>query len=225
MSDDQPKFCLLSASAVMPVRGTSRSCGFDLYSSYSVSIPAGQRIFVDTGCGVLLPTGHFGHIMPRSGLSKNSGISVLGGVIDEDYRGTLGVILLNTSAYTVDIPKEKAIAQLVIIKNNMEPAMQISPKQFLATPTERNTAGFGSTDKPPAKKVKFFDWNPSCLLCKDDLQLAHSCLGKAHYPPHSDVNYWRTHMPNELEPIQETQDPNVLTDEQFERVLSSTLSE
>lgn len=255
MSNDQPRFCLLTASAVLPVRGSDLAAGFDLFSSYDVRVPASDRVFVDIGVGMLLPRGHYGHILPRSGLAKNFGITILGGVIDEDYRGTMGVILLNTSKEDVVINRYKAIAQLVIVKNNMEPAVQISPRVFLERETSRGEGGFGSTDyKDPrviSKKVKFFDWNPvppcggeagcSCLSgssgpCNPSQELLpdgkeyYKLMNGAIYGKHIDcgkkAEECECHLPNGKEVVEQSfNDSCELTDDQFEKVLSSTLSE
>lgn len=81
--------------AKLPTRGSALAAGYDLYSSEKVVLPRGGRKVVQTGICLAIPTGHYGRVAPRSGLASKHGIDTGAGVIDEDYRGLLGVLLFN----------------------------------------------------------------------------------------------------------------------------------
>ena len=94
-----------------------------------------------TGWGVEIPTGYVGILKGRSGLAKNNGIEVLGGVIDADYRGEIGVILLNSGFNEVTFYAGDRIAQMIVIPCLMERSIEVEEWSR----TDRNNAGFGST--------------------------------------------------------------------------------
>ena len=81
--------------AKLPTRGSALAAGYDLYSAEKVVVPRGGRKVVQTGICLAIPTGHYGRVAPRSGLASKHGIDTGAGVIDEDYRGLLGVLLFN----------------------------------------------------------------------------------------------------------------------------------
>lgn len=80
----------------------------------SYEIKPGERILVKTGIEIEIPKGCFGSIRDRSGLAFKNGLHVLGGVIDETYRGEIGVILINLGKNSYTIKKNERIAQMVI---------------------------------------------------------------------------------------------------------------
>ncbi len=73
-----------------------------------------ERILIKTGIKVALPKGHFGHIQGRSGLALKHGLQPIGGVIDENYRDEIGVILVNLGQNPYKITKNEKIAQMII---------------------------------------------------------------------------------------------------------------
>lgn len=81
--------------AKLPTRGSALAAGYDLYASENVVLPRGGRKIIPTGLCLAIPTGHYGRVAPRSGLAVKHGIDTGAGVIDEDYRGLLGVLLFN----------------------------------------------------------------------------------------------------------------------------------
>lgn len=82
--------------ASLPTRGSALAAGYDLYSSETLTLPArGGRKVVQTGIRIKVPSGTYGRVAPRSGLAVKHGIDVGAGVVDEDYRGLLGVLLFN----------------------------------------------------------------------------------------------------------------------------------
>ena len=107
------------------------------------SIKPNERILVKTGIEVAIPKGCWGNIKDRSGNAFHHGIHVLGGVIDETYRGEIGVILINLSNKDFKVNKNDRIAQMIISeykKVNIEYVNSLDE-------TNRNKDGFGSTGK------------------------------------------------------------------------------
>lgn len=88
----------LSEHATLPVRASSRAAGYDLFAAHPTTIAAHGKALVKTDLSLAIPTGHYGRIAPRSSLAWKNHIDVGAGVIDEDYRGPLGVVLFNHSA-------------------------------------------------------------------------------------------------------------------------------
>ena len=131
----------------LPAYATEGSAGMDLCAHIheSVVLEPLERKLIPTGLFIELPTGYEAQIRPRSGLALKQGITCLNspGTIDADYRGEIGVILINLSNEMQVIKTGDRIAQMVIA-----PVTQISwePATELA-PTNRGTGGFGSTGK------------------------------------------------------------------------------
>lgn len=141
-----PAFALLHKNAVRPVRSSSGAAGVDLFNVEDVCIEPGERALLDTGLVVIIPAGLYGRIAPRSGLAVKSGIDVLAGVIDSDYRGPLKVVLVNHSHNTFKANPGTAIAQIIF--ERIETLFTIiTPEEYLGLPaTARGINGFGSTD-------------------------------------------------------------------------------
>jgi dUTP pyrophosphatase len=108
---------------------------------YKLKLYPGERVLVHTGVAVAIPSGNYGRIAPRSGLAMKFGIAEMAGVIDSDYRGEVGVILINHGATTLEINHGDRIAQLIIEKYT--PVMVKVKKKL--SPSSRGGAGFGST--------------------------------------------------------------------------------
>jgi dUTP pyrophosphatase len=128
--------------AVVPRRATAGAAGYDLFALASTTVAAGGWTAAPTGIRVAIPPGHYGRIAPRSGLAVDYGIDVLAGVIDEDYRGELVVVLINHGRDGVTIPRTKAAAQL-IIESITHPAVVVVET---LSETVRGQNGFGSTN-------------------------------------------------------------------------------
>lgn len=129
----------------LPHYETSASAGMDLRANISESVtlqPLGRAI-IKTGLFVELPIGVEAQVRPRSGLAAKKGITVLNapGTIDADYRGEVGVILVNLSKEAFTIENGERIAQLVIAKH--ERAAWIEVEELSVT--SRGEGGFGST--------------------------------------------------------------------------------
>ena len=89
------KYCKLLPEAKEPVRAKDGDAAYDLHSIETFSIEPNFRRAIRTGISIEIPNGYYGRIAPRSGLAHNSGIMVMGGVIDSSYRGEVCVILAN----------------------------------------------------------------------------------------------------------------------------------
>lgn len=126
-----------------PSRGSAKAAGYDLRSSTKVTVPARGSVTVDTQCKVEMPSGHYGKIEGRSGLAVRHDIVAFGGVIDEDYRGTIHVKLFNHSDTPYGVEIGDRIAQLVIQRYAN---LSVHRVTSLDT-TVRGMAGFGSSGR------------------------------------------------------------------------------
>uniref|UniRef100_A0A2K6AS87 Deoxyuridine 5'-triphosphate nucleotidohydrolase n=1 Tax=Macaca nemestrina TaxID=9545 RepID=A0A2K6AS87_MACNE len=117
--------------------------GYDLYSAYDYTIPPMEKALVKTDIQIALPSGCYGRVAPRSGLAAKHFIDVGAGVINEDYRGNVGVVLFNFGKEKFEVKKGDRIAQL-ICERIFYP--EIEEVQALDD-TERGSGGFGSTGK------------------------------------------------------------------------------
>lgn len=131
----------------LPEYKTLQSAGLDLKAVLEepLNLKPLERVLVKTGLYIELPTGYEAQIRPRSGLAYKQGITVLNtpGTIDADYRGEIGVILVNLSNEQVTIEPSERIAQMVIAKH--ETISWVLTDSLDST--ERGAGGFGSTGK------------------------------------------------------------------------------
>ena len=129
----------------LPHYETIASAGMDLRANLSepITLKSLERTIVKTGLFIALPIGFEAQVRPRSGLALKNGIAVLNspGTIDADYRGEIGVILVNLSAENFIIENGDRIAQLIIAKH--ERAEWLLTEEL--SDTERSGGGFGST--------------------------------------------------------------------------------
>jgi dUTP pyrophosphatase len=131
----------LSKNATLPKRCSEFAAGYDLYSSCELVIKPSEYKLVQTDISIAIPEGTYGRIAPRSGLAVKNGIDVLAGVVDYDYRGPVGVILINHSKYDFTIKVGDRIAQLVLEKIETP---EVKETDDLPS-TVRSSSGFGST--------------------------------------------------------------------------------
>ena len=128
-----------------PSYETILSAGMDLRANISESIALKplERVIVKTGLFIALPAGLEAQVRPRSGLAAKRGITVLNspGTVDADYRGEIGVILVNLSNEDFLIKDGERIAQLIIAKHEQITWKEVS----ILDKTERGEGGFGST--------------------------------------------------------------------------------
>lgn len=131
----------------LPAYKTEHSAGMDLMAVLEapLNLKSLERGLVKTGLFIELPPSYEAQVRPRSGLALKQGISVLNspGTIDADYRGEIGVILVNLSNATVQIENGDRIAQLVIAKHENTSWIEVETLEK----TVRGEGGFGSTGK------------------------------------------------------------------------------
>lgn len=135
------KIKLLTPTAKAPVRGSEYAAGFDLSADEDMLVPARKRRIISTGVSAMLPQNCFGRIAPRSGLALKHGIDVLAGVIDEDYRGEIRVILYNSGGTHFQVNQGDRVAQL-LIQSYQKPTIEVVSE---LDETNRADGGFGST--------------------------------------------------------------------------------
>ncbi|MCO5315572.1 MAG: dUTP diphosphatase [Solirubrobacterales bacterium] len=139
-------FRLLVDGAILPSRAHPGDAGLDLHASEAARIGPGERFAVGTGVAVEIPQGHAGLVLPRSGLARRHGISIVNspGLIDSGYRGELQVLLMNNDpAETFLIEPGDRVAQLVVVEI---PTVDPEVSQEL-TDSERGERGFGSSGR------------------------------------------------------------------------------
>lgn len=136
---------LLSPDAKVPEYKSGLAAGCDLYAIEDCVVEPGKRVLVRTGIAIALPPGYEAQIRPRSGTALKHGITVVNtpGTVDADYRGEVGVPIINLSNKTYIIKQNDRVAQMVI--NHVEHAMFKVVNELDAT--ERGDGGYGHTGK------------------------------------------------------------------------------
>ena len=133
----------------LPAYQSEHAAGLDLLAAVPEASPMilspGQRALVPTGVMIALPSGFEAQIRPRSGLASKHGVTVLNspGTVDADYRGEIGVLLINHGDAPFPIRRGERIAQMVIasvVRAELVPAAALSA-------TDRGSGGFGSTGR------------------------------------------------------------------------------
>ena len=147
--EEQPKkiiFKKLFKDVLIPKKGSALAAGYDLfcYSDKDIIIEPLGKARIPTGLSVELPHNTYGRVAPRSGLTWNKFLDVGAGVIDEDYRGQIFVILFNFSKEKVTIKNGDKIAQLIVERIMPTEPVIYEPEQELSE-TKRGGSGFGST--------------------------------------------------------------------------------
>jgi dUTP pyrophosphatase len=134
----------------LPKYQTPCAAGMDLYAELKepVTLKPLQRKLVATGLYIELPEGYEAQVRPRSGLALKNGITVLNtpGTIDADYRGEIGVILVNLSDTEFTVNNGDRIAQMVIAKHECAEWVEVSELNT----SHRGAGGFGSTSVKPS---------------------------------------------------------------------------
>jgi dUTP pyrophosphatase len=133
----------------LPEYHSADAAGLDLLAAVPEDSPLilspGQRALVPTGLTIALPSGYEAQVRPRSGLASKHGVTVLNspGTVDADYRGEIGVLLINHGEVPFPIRRGERIAQMVIapvVRVEFAPAAELSA-------TKRGGGGFGSTGR------------------------------------------------------------------------------
>lgn len=145
MSSMKVKIKKLKPNAILPKYQTDLSAGMDIYACLDspVLIRPMERVIIPTGLSIELPDGYESRIHSRSGLSFKNGISMANGtgIIDADYRGEYGILLINFSQEAFTIEHGMRIAQLVISKYEQVVWQEVEE----LSETDRSVGGFGST--------------------------------------------------------------------------------
>ena len=136
-----------SGKHVLPQFETTQSAGMDLRANIDapVVLQPGDRALIPTGIKMALPEGYEAQIRPRSGLSYKHGITVLNspGTIDADYRGDVGVLLINHGREAFTVEDGMRVAQMVVAQYSQFEWESVEDLDE----TARGTGGFGSTGK------------------------------------------------------------------------------
>ena len=134
-----------AADLALPAYATAQSAGMDLQAAVAADIilPPGGRALVPTGLAIALPEGYEAQIRPRSGLAAKNGVTVLNapGTIDADYRGEIGVVLINHGSEAFAVTRGMRIAQMVIARHAQARWQEVAD----LSQTARGAGGFGST--------------------------------------------------------------------------------
>lgn len=135
----------LSDGAILPTYQTRNAAGMDLCTVEDFQLQPLERKLVPTGVRMAIPEGYEGQVRPRSGLAFKHGIGMVNapGTIDSDYRGEIGVLLINLGSEAVTFQKGDRIAQLVVapvLQADLTIVEQLDD-------TDRGAGGFGSTGK------------------------------------------------------------------------------
>ena len=133
----------------LPAYQTAHAAGLDLLAAVPadqpLTLPPGRYALVPTGLTIALPEGHEAQVRPRSGLAAKHGVTVLNapGTVDADYRGEIGVLLINHGAEPFTIKRGERIAQMVIAPVARAELVAVTE----LSPTARGGGGFGSTGR------------------------------------------------------------------------------
>ncbi len=134
-----------TSSHALPNYETIASAGMDIRANIEapITLKSLERTIVKTGLFIELPIGYEAQVRPRSGLAAKKGITVLNspGTVDADYRGEIGVILVNLSQDDFVIENGERIAQLIIAKHERAEWFEVTE----LSETSRGEGGFGST--------------------------------------------------------------------------------
>ncbi len=131
----------------LPRYATPLSAGMDLRASLDepVKLKPMERCLIPTGLRIALPAGYEAQVRPRSGLALKNGITVLNtpGTIDADYRGEIGVILINLGTEDFVVEDGERIAQMVIARHEQPQLVEVA----ILDETERGEGGFGHSGR------------------------------------------------------------------------------
>lgn len=147
MTDSTLTIPVKDLSGRLPKYATAGSAGMDVraFIEQPITINPGERVLIHTGLYIALPCGYEMQVRPRSGLALKHGVTVLNspGTIDSDYRGEVGVILVNLSSEPFTVNDGDRIAQLVVARYN---TVSWQPVDSLDK-TARDTGGFGHSGR------------------------------------------------------------------------------
>jgi len=134
-----------------PVQSSPGSAGFDLAIPTTVIVEAGTRKLVRLGISVELPVGTYGHILGRSGLAVSKYLDVAPGVVDSDYRGELGIVLINNGPEELVFAVGSRLAQIVI--HEIPEISFVESKDGVFQPCQNGFGSSGVTIDWPADRA------------------------------------------------------------------------
>jgi dUTP pyrophosphatase len=136
-------FKKLSEKAKCPTK-EGGNAGYDLFAAETVEIPPLERRLVKTDIGLEIPAGYYGHISDRSGMALKGGLHCMGKIVDETYRGNIGVILYNTNRdKSVVVAEGDRPAQIIFKKYEEFAFLEVDSLED----SLRGANGFGSSGK------------------------------------------------------------------------------
>ena len=162
-NDDPLKYFLVRPSSLPLLKKSTGAAGFDLHADLGLGtstsgddliIPPNERMIIGTGVVVMMPAGTYGRIAPTSGLALEFGIDVLGGVIDNDYRGEIKVILVNSGDKAFTVHHGARIAELILEKIANVDAVRVHSIDS----TPRGARAFGSRGAGPSGIREVGNW-------------------------------------------------------------------
>ena len=157
---------ILGQNGKVPTRGTEFAAGYDLYSVEEITLKATTRQAVSTEIAILVPSGTYGRIGPRSGLALTHSIYIGAGVVDEDYRGPIKVILINHGNDDFVVKVGDRIAQLVLECIGTPDTEMVNS----LPESTRGDKGFGSTGvsvvHPRVMAISVITENHKILTCR-----------------------------------------------------------
>jgi len=173
----------LNELAVLPSKGSSHAAAYDLCSTEDYTLMPMERKLFKTGLSFAIPQGMYGRIAPRSGLAYKDGIDVLAGVVDEDYRGEIGVVLINFGKTEKQFKVGDKIAQIIFEFYNDVDVVEV--KDLFET--VRGEGGWGST----GDQVRITPGSPThkndTITIKALPGAAKSAPPKKDYETHTDI--------------------------------------
>ncbi len=140
-STDILKVKILSGQGKIPIKGSPNAAGYDLFAAEDRIIQPSSREIIHTDIAIELPLGTYGRIAPRSGLSITQSLDIGAGVIDPDFRGNLGVVLINSGPRPFFVKRGYKIAQLIL--EEIRDAKIVVTETL--TDTKRDQGSYGST--------------------------------------------------------------------------------
>ncbi len=176
----------LSEYAVLPRKASFRAIGADLCSAYDYVIRPNTRQLCMTDLALECPRGCYGRIAPRGSISLMYQVDVAAGVIDPDYRGNVGIVLVNVSEKQFQVKAGQPIAQLILERAIAVNVQEVLESEDLSS-TARGEDGWGSTNLEEV--VKSED-----LSSTTNVEEAVKSVEKAH----GEESYDSTHTPNEV---------------------------
>lgn len=142
-------FITNSSNNELPKYETAGASAVDLRAKLEkgVIIKPGERKLIPTGLRMVIPFGYEGQIRPRSGLAIRHGVSLVNtpGTIDSDYRGDIGVIVINHGSESITIKNGERIAQMAFVPITQPTFIEFTEEEFNKHSTDRGEGGFGST--------------------------------------------------------------------------------